>query len=66
MKPTNITRTEINKGAVGNKKGWCFSIYWGRPYPNLVSALYKTKTEIKQQLERYLTTGKFDTYGTAE
>lgn len=62
-----ITKTEIYKGFVGNKRGWAFSVYYNnREYPNLRSAIYRTKREIKEQLERYLKTGKFDTYGTAE
>lgn len=63
----NITKTEINKGTVGKKRGWCFVVYFdNRPIPNLISALYKTKLEITEQLNRYLTTGGFDFYGTAE
>jgi hypothetical protein len=62
-----ITKTTIQKSSVGNKKGWSFSVYYNdRLYPNLISALYKTKKEIKQQLERYITTGKYDFYGSAE
>jgi len=62
-----ITKTDIHKGNVGNKKGWAFSIYFDdRPYPNLISALYKTKKEIKKQLVRYLSTGEYDFYGSAE
>ena len=62
-----ITKTSISKGNVGNKKGWCFSIYFdNRGYPNFISALYKTKKEIKCQLDRYLNTGEFDFYGSAE
>ena len=62
-----ITKTEIYKGFVGEKKGWAFSIYYNnRKYPNLKSAIYKTKKEIKQQLQRFLETGKYDTYGSAE
>jgi len=67
MKPNNVTKTEIDKGKVGNKRGWCFAVYFdNRPYPNLISALYKTKREIQEQLNRYLTTGDFSFYGTAE
>jgi len=62
-----ITKTRIHKSFVGDKEGWAFSIYYdNRPYPNLISAIYKTKREIKEQLQRYLDTGQFDTYGTAE
>lgn len=62
-----ITKTTIHKGNIKNKKGWAFSVYFdNRPYPNIISALYKTKKEIKKQLDRYLNTGKFDLYGTAE
>jgi len=66
-KSYKITKTTIHKGWVGNKKGWAFSIYWdNRNYPNLISALYKTKAEARFHLERYLKTGKLDTYGSAE
>jgi len=62
-----ITNTTIHKGYIGDKKGWAFSVYYNdNTYPNLISALYKTKTEIKKQLKRYLETGKYDTYGSAE
>ena len=67
-----ITKTTIEKGSLfyeGGKvaKGWCFSVYFnGKKYPNIISALYKTKKEIKEQLSRYIKTGKYDLYGTAE
>jgi len=62
-----ITKTKIYIGCVGKKEGWAFSCYYNnRPYPNFKSAIYRTKKEIKQQLERYLKDGSFDTYGTAE
>jgi len=54
-------KTEVFKSAVGDRKGWAFSV--GR---NFVSALYKTQKEAKQKLKAYLGTGKFDWYGTAE
>lgn len=62
-----ITKTEIHKGFVGNKRGWAFSIYYdNKEYPNLISALYKTKREIEKQLQRFLETGEYSTYGSAE
>ena len=62
-----ITKEEVHKSNVGEKLGWAFSVYFnGRPYPNLISALYKTKREAAEQLERYKKTGEFDTYGSAE
>ena len=62
-----ITKTEVYKSNIGNKKGWVFSVYWdNRPYPNFASALYNTKREIQLQLDRYINTGKFDLYGSAE
>jgi hypothetical protein len=64
---SKITKTAINKAYIGNRKGWAFSVYWNnRPYPNLKSALYKTKKETKEQLQRFLNTGKYDFYGSAE
>lgn len=62
-----ITKTDIDKARLGNKKGWAFSVYWDkRKYPNFISALYKTEKETQAQLKRYIETGKFDTYGSAE
>ena len=62
-----ITKTDIDKARLGNKRGWAFSVYFdNRSYPNLISALYKTKRETQFQLDRYIKTGKFDFYGTAE
>ena len=62
-----ITKKEIEKGTLGNKKGWIFSVYYNnRPYPNFISSLYKTKKETIHQLDRYLLDGSFDFYGSAE
>jgi len=54
-------KIEVRKGSVGNKKGWCFSV--GH---NFVSALFKTRKEAKSELVRYLKTGDFVWYGSAE
>ena len=62
-----ITKTDIDKAKLGSKRGWAFSVHFdNRSYPNLISALYKTKKETQAQLNRYLETGDFDTYGSAE
>lgn len=62
-----ITKTEIFKSSVGDKKGWAFSVsFRKRPYPNLVSALFKTELGAKRKLSRYLKTGHIDFYGNAE
>ena len=62
-----ITKTTIHKGFLGNKKGWAFSVYFNdRKYPNVISALYKTKKETHIKLDDYLNTGHLDTYGSAE
>lgn len=62
-----ITKTEVHKGFIGNKKGWAFSVYFdNREYPNIISALFRTKRETKSELERYIETGEFVTYGSAE
>lgn len=62
-----ITKTEVTKGSLGNKKGWSFHVYWeNRPYPQIISGLYKTKRTATKQLERYLATKEFDFYGDAE
>jgi len=58
---------EIGKGFIGNKTGWNFRIYFdGRTYPNVISALYKTRKETKQKMETWLFTDHLDTYGSAE
>ncbi|MCK4636173.1 MAG: hypothetical protein KAT32_04910 [Candidatus Moranbacteria bacterium] len=61
-----ITKTEVYKSRVGEKRGWAFSVYYGRKYPNFASALYKTKKETEEQLERFKKTGEYDYYGSAE
>jgi len=62
-----ITKTEVARGTLGDKKGWNFAVYFaGRKYPNIISALYKTKRETQAQLKRYIETGDLDTYGSAE
>ena len=62
-----VTKTEVHKSSVGNKKGWAFSLYWkNRAFPNMISALYKTKREAAEKLDTYLKTDKFDWYGSAE
>jgi len=64
---SGVSKVDIHKSSVGNKKGWAFSVCWnGRPYPNFVSALYKTKKEATEKLKIYLDTGKFDWFGNAE
>ena len=61
-----ITKTEVHRGFVGSKKGWAFSVYFGREYPNLISALFKTKREATSELNRYIETGEYACYGSAE
>ena len=62
-----VTKTTVQKSSVGEKKGWAFAIYYNNAsFSNFISALYKTKKETEKQLQRYLDTGKFDTYGNAE
>ena len=64
---TTETRTEVHKAHVGNKKGWSWSAYFdGRDYPGIQAALFNTKHEAEADLKRYLTTGKFATWGSAE
>lgn len=55
------TNTTVRKGNIENKKGWCFVV--GN---NFVSALFKTRKEARAELDRYLDTGKFTWYGSAE
>lgn len=62
-----ITKTNVRKGNIGNKKGWCFEIYFNNTnYPGLISALYTRKYEAENALDTYYNTGEFETYGTAE
>ena len=62
-----ITKAEVEKGSLGNKKGWNFSVYFNnRPYPNFISALFKTKREAEKDLKMYKETGDFRLYGSAE
>ena len=62
-----ITKTEIHKSRISYNKGWAFSVWWdNRPYPNFISALYKTKKTATVKLKEYLKSGKFDFYGDAE
>ena len=62
-----ITKTDVARGTLGDKKGWNFSVYWDeRGYPNLISGLYKTEKEAQAQLKRYIETGDFDFCGSAE
>ena len=58
---------EIGKGFIGDKKGWNFKVFFdGRNYPNIISALYKTKKETKLKMEDWFYKDKLDTYGSAE
>lgn len=62
-----ITKSYVRKGALGNKKGWTFVVYYdNRSFPNIISALFKTKKEAKSELERYINTGDMVFYGSAE
>lgn len=62
-----ITKTSVQPGSVGEKKGWCFSVYYGdKDYPNFTSALFKTRLESAKELLQFIKTGKFVIYGSAE
>ena len=62
-----ITKTLVREGSIGEKKGYCFEIYYNnRRYPNFISALFKTELGTKRQLTRFLKTGQFSWYGNAE
>jgi len=62
-----VTKTTVHRGFVGRKKGWAFGVYFcNRKYPNILSALYKTKREAQKKLNVYLESKKLDTYGSAE
>ena len=52
----------VRRGSVGSRLGWCFEASNGL----LISALYKTKLEAEDALEKYIKTDKFDWYGSAE
>jgi hypothetical protein len=64
---SEISKIVIERSSVGEKKGWAFQVFWtDRPYPNFISALYKTKRETVLQVDRYLKDKSFDYYGSAE
>lgn len=61
------TRVEVGRSQIGDKQGWAFSVYFrGAKHANFVSALYKTKVEAFQASQKYLETGDFELYGSAE
>ena len=62
-----ITKALVRKGNVGEKEGYCFEVYFNnRPYPSIISALFKTKLGTQRKLDRYIRTRHLDTYGNAE
>ena len=62
-----ITKTEVHKATIGKRRGWAFSIWFNdKPYPNLISALFKTKDQAEKELYLYMETGEFKFYGSAE
>ena len=63
-----MEKITIQKATLGDKKGWSFNVYYtGENYPRFMSALYKTKTEIKECIKRYTRDSwDFDFYGSAE
>jgi len=66
-KENKPTHYEVRRGNVAERTGWCFEVSYNKEqYANLISALYKTHKEATAQLERYLETGEFDFYGSAE
>lgn len=62
-----ITKTEVRNGSVGEKRGYCFEVYYdNRPSPNVISALFKTRLGTQRKLSAYVKTGRIDFYGNAE
>ena len=62
-----ITKSEVREGTIGEKKGYCFEVYYdNREYPNFISSLVKTKLGSQRNLLKYIRTGKFSLYGNAE
>ena len=61
-----IVKTTVQRGHIDNKKGWNFSVYFRKEYAGIISALFKTKKEAEAELQRYIDTGEFVTYGSAE
>jgi len=58
---------KVRQGVVKDKRGWCFEVFYdNRPYPNFISALYKTRIGATRKLKKYLKTGEFSLYGNAE
>lgn len=61
---SGVTKTEI-KG--NGEDGYHFNVYYGgRDRAGFISASYKTEGEAEEGLEKYLETGKYDLYGSAE
>jgi len=52
----------VRRGSVGSRRGWCFESSNGL----FISALYRSAVEAEDQMVRYVETGKFDWYGSAE
>lgn len=62
-----ITKTLIREGNIGYKKGFCFEVYFSNyQYPNIISALFKTKLGTKRKLNKYLKDGSLDFYRNVE
>ena len=61
-----VTKVEIREVNTTKGKGWCFDIYWGASYPNLISSAVKTKIGAVRNFIKWAKTGKFSTYGNAE
>jgi len=47
-------------------RGWCFDIYFDRPYPNIISSAVKTNRGAIRNFIKYIKTGKLSSWGNAE
>jgi len=69
LKDGVLRHGKVRKGSIfdGKKRGWAFTVTYGdREYPNIISALYKTKKETIEKLIDFFNDDKLDTYGSAE
>lgn len=61
-----ILKTLVREGKIADKKGYCFEVYYKPEYPQIISALFKTRIGAQRKLNSYLKTGRIDFYGNAE
>ena len=60
------SEVKFEESSVGEKNGWAFAVYYGRPYAGFVSSLVKTNIGAVRNFLKYANTGSFSLYGNAE